>query len=94
MAGKSSSKLGGGTPRADILSFLVMLLATLMPSRLALWERRRGAELGSQVLMADGKRALSEVLVSLSVVAALLATLLGAPGLERGGRSPASPRPS
>lgn len=70
---------GGEAPAITPLSFLIMGLAVVASLGLALWEQRQGHALGSTVLVADGKRASSDVLISLSVAGGLLATLLGAP---------------
>lgn len=69
----------GEVPSVTPLSFLVMGAAMAATLGLALWEQRQGRALGSTVLVADGKRAVSDVLVSFSVVAGLFASLLGAP---------------
>jgi cation diffusion facilitator family transporter len=60
-------------------SLALMLLATLLTFGLSLWERQRGERLGSTVLATDGRRSLSDVLVSLTVLGGLVAARLGFP---------------
>jgi cation diffusion facilitator family transporter len=67
----------GEVPEITPLSFLVMGLAAAVTLGLGLWEQQRGRALGSEVLITDGRRALSDVLVSLSVLIGFLATLVG-----------------
>ncbi|HEY8476837.1 MAG TPA: cation diffusion facilitator family transporter [Chloroflexota bacterium] len=63
-------------------SFLIMGTSVLATLGLARWEHVRGRALASSVLIADAKRAVSDVLVSLSVVGGLLAALLGVPVVD------------
>jgi cation diffusion facilitator family transporter len=72
------ARLSAGT-NVDVgpWSLVLMLLATGVTLGLALWERQRGRRLGSTVLTTDGRRALADVLVSLTVVAGLVAARLG-----------------
>ncbi|MCC7106427.1 MAG: cation transporter [Chloroflexi bacterium] len=67
----------GGMSEINVASVAVMALASAATFALARWERRRGEQLGSAVLATDGQRALSDVFVSLSVLAGLVAALLG-----------------
>jgi cation diffusion facilitator family transporter len=78
--GTAWSRLSTGVvPAITPLSFLLMGLATAATLALALWEERRGRALRSRVLRADGRRALSDVLVSFSVIIGFVATLWGLP---------------
>ncbi len=63
-------------------SLVLMLLATGITLGMGLWERQRGRALSSTVLATDGRRALSDVLVSLTVVAGLVVARLGFPVLD------------
>jgi len=69
-------------PRVGAGSFAVMGSALLITIVLAYWERGRAARLGSTVLRADAARIWSDVLVSASVLAGLVAARLGFPRVD------------
>lgn len=74
-----SRLVSGEIPAVTPLSFGIMGLSIGVGLVTSLWEQRQGQALGSQVLIADGTRGLSDGLVSLSVVGGLLAAVLGTP---------------
>jgi cation diffusion facilitator family transporter len=65
------------TVQVTWVSFLVMGLSMLASGALSWWERRRGRDLGSELLGADAAHTGSDVLVSASVIAGLAASALG-----------------
>lgn len=75
--GAVSQLASGGTPRVDGGSFAVLGSTICINLGVAAWERRKGAELRSDFLIADSKQTLSDVGVSLGVVAGLVAVRLG-----------------
>ncbi len=68
---------GGEVPTITAASFVIMGIAIVTTLGLGVWERRRGEALSSEVLATDGRRALADVLVSVSVLLGLGAALLG-----------------
>lgn len=73
---------GGDPPRVDAISFVVMLGTLAVNLGVTTWERRVGRRLGSEVLIADASHTASDVLVSLGVVAGLVAVRLGYPAAD------------
>jgi len=69
-------------PRVDAGSFAVMGGALLLTLAVASWERRRARALDSAVLRADAARVWTDVLVSGSVLAGLVAARLGFPRVD------------
>ena len=67
----------GGTPRVDSGSFAVLGCTICINLGVAIWERRKGKELGSDFLAADSRHTLSDVAVSLGVIVGLVAVELG-----------------
>lgn len=62
---------------------LGVMVATLVVNGLVAWvERRKGEELSSEILKADAAHTLSDVWVSLSVLASLVVTRLGFPVVD------------
>ena len=70
---------GGAAPRVDAGSFAVMAGTLLVNIGVAAWERRRGRELRSELLIADASHTGSDILVSLGVIAGLVMVRLGWP---------------
>ena len=70
---------GGGDPQVDAGSFAVMLGTLCINVFVALYERRCGRELRSEILSADAMHTFSDVLVSISVIAGLVFVRLGFP---------------
>ncbi|MEX2046211.1 MAG: cation diffusion facilitator family transporter [Chloroflexota bacterium] len=73
---------GGAPPTVTALSFGAAGIAIACGVGLGGWEMRRGRELSSSVLLADGKRALSAALVSCTVAVGLAGAALGLPILD------------
>lgn len=69
----------GGAPEVTALSFGVMIVTICINLGVTMYERRRGEQLGSEILKADAKHTQSDVLASLGVIASLIATRLGYP---------------
>jgi cation diffusion facilitator family transporter len=69
--------LGGARPLPSLLGFTVMLVSLAVNLGVTRYEARKGAELRSDVLLADAAHTRSDVLVSLSVIAGLAAAYAG-----------------
>jgi len=67
----------GATPRVNSGSFAVLGCTICINLGVAIWERRKGKELSSDFLAADSKQTLSDVSVSLGVVAGLVGVRMG-----------------
>lgn len=72
----------GSHPEVTWLSFTAMLITISINLFVSSYERRRGKALNSEVLLADSMHTTSDILVSLSVVASLIAASLGFPLLD------------
>ncbi|MDZ4180677.1 MAG: cation diffusion facilitator family transporter [Coriobacteriia bacterium] len=70
---------GGEPPRVGIVSFAIMLVTLAVNIGVTTYERRVGARLRSEILLADASHTASDVLVSLGVIAGLIAVRLGYP---------------
>jgi len=70
---------GGASPDVTAVSFAVMILTLMVNVGITLYERRVGAELRSEILIADASHTASDVLVSGGVLAGLLVVKLGFP---------------
>jgi cation diffusion facilitator family transporter len=70
---------GGEPPRVDAGSFAVMLATLGVNVGVAAWERRMGRKLRSELLIADANHTGSDILVSIGVLAGLVAVRLGWP---------------
>lgn len=66
-------------PDASAIAFGVMIVTIIVNIAVSTLERRWGKSLGSNFLVADSRHTLSDVWVSLSVIASLIATRLGYP---------------
>ena len=73
---------GGAPPRVDAISFGVMIVTLAVNIGVTTYERRVGTRLGSDILLADAKHTGSDVLVSLGVIAGLVAVRLGYPAAD------------
>ncbi|MBE0475966.1 MAG: cation transporter [Coriobacteriia bacterium] len=71
-----------GAPRVDAGSFAVMLGTLAVNIGVTLYERGIGRRIGSQILVADASHTGSDVLVSLGVIAGLVAVRLGFPAAD------------
>jgi len=68
---------GGDPPRVGTGSFVVLVGTMAINFGVSVWERRSGAALQSEVLLADAKHTLSDVLVSTGVIVGLIGVALG-----------------
>lgn len=66
-------------PSVTTLSFIVMLLSIVINICVTIFEKKRGKILQSDFLISDATHTLSDVFVSISVLATLLAVKLGYP---------------
>lgn len=69
-------------PQITPLSFIVMLLTMGINIVISWYEQKKGRELDSDVLVADSMHTRSDIYVSLSVIAGLLAVKLGYPIID------------
>lgn len=67
----------GGTPEVTVMSFAVMALTLVVNYAVTTYERHQGRRLNSDMLLADAAHTRSDILVSLSVIAGLVAVKLG-----------------
>lgn len=81
VASEAVDKLVGGfePARVDAGSFVVMGVTLLMNVCVSRYEARRGRELRSDMLIADAQNTMSDVWVSLSVIAGLVMVRAGLP---------------
>ncbi len=70
---------GVEVPQVDAVAFAVMFATLAVNITITLWERRAGKRLKSEILLADSRHTLSDVFVSLGVVAGLVAVKMGYP---------------
>lgn len=78
-------RLTGGNvapPEIGILAFVVMGVTIVVNICVSLYERQQGKRLSSVFLVADSRHTLSDVYVSLSVIAGLVAVRLGYPKVD------------
>ncbi|MGE5507150.1 MAG: cation diffusion facilitator family transporter [Chitinophagales bacterium] len=73
---------GAALPRVTTASFLVMLVTLAVNVAVMTYERRQGRMLKSDLLVSDALHTMSDVYVSLSVVATLIAVRLGFPWFD------------
>lgn len=69
--------IAGNTPRVDAGSFVVLTCTIAINLAVTVWEGRKGRQLNSDFLAADAKHTLSDVAVSLGVIAGLLGVRAG-----------------
>jgi cation diffusion facilitator family transporter len=67
----------GTAPEVTTASFVVMLVTLGVNLGVTTWERRAARQLSSSLLMADARHTLSDVFVSISVIASLIVVRLG-----------------
>lgn len=67
----------GGEPDVSTLSFVVMGVTLAVNVFVTVWERRAARRLSSTLLMADARHTTSDIFVSISVIASLVAVKLG-----------------
>lgn len=68
---------GTHTLRVDVGSYLVMIGTLAINVAVSMYERKKGVELKSEVLMADSRHTMSDALVSISVIVALVLSQMG-----------------
>jgi cation diffusion facilitator family transporter len=69
-------------PAVEMLSFVVMIATLVINVAVVQYERRAGHRLSSEVLLADAHHTQSDLLTSLTVIAALIGVRLGYPVLD------------
>jgi len=81
IGGAAIDQLVSGTQpaRVSALSFVIMLLTLLINIGVTLYERRAAKKLNSDLLKADSNHTFSDILVSLGVIAGLIAVSFGFP---------------
>src|SRR5690606_27885867 len=67
----------GGSPEVTTLSFGVMLVTLVINLAVSSYERHKGKQLRSSLLLADADHTRSDIFVSLSVIISLVAVQLG-----------------
>jgi len=67
----------GGTPEITTLSFGVMITTIAINFAVSTFEKKRGCQLKSSILLADAAHTKSDIFVSLSVLASLVAIKMG-----------------
>lgn len=70
------------SPDAGVLAFSMMGVTIAINICVSIYERRQGRKLNSVFLVADSKHTLSDVYVSFSVIASLIAVRLGHPEID------------
>ena len=75
--GAIESLQGQGDPRVTWASFAIMIGTLAVNLGVTTWETRAGRRLGSEVLVADARHTLSDVLVSSGVIVSLVLVQLG-----------------
>ncbi|MFW6074334.1 MAG: cation diffusion facilitator family transporter [Chloroflexota bacterium] len=73
---------GGGGPEIGTVALITMLVTLAINLAVTTWERREGRRLKSSVLLADSRHTLSDVFVSLSVIASFGLIELGFGGAD------------
>ena len=69
-------------PAAGVLAFATMGVTIVINVVVTVYERRRGLKLRSNFLVADSRHTMSDIYVSFSVVASLIAVSLGLPVID------------
>ncbi len=72
----------GSVPQITTLSFVVMIVTITLNLVITTYERKRGEQLNSSLLLADAAHTRSDVYVSLSVLLSLIAVKLGWPWID------------
>jgi cation diffusion facilitator family transporter len=72
-----SRLFGGSAPDIGLLAIAVMVVTLAINVGVTLWERREAEQLDSQVLMADSRHTMSDVMVSSSVLVSFVFVRLG-----------------
>lgn len=74
--------LGAVRPQVTAVSFGVMVGTMIVNYTVMRWERRRGEQLRSEILVADSRHTGSDILTSFSVLAGLAAVQMGYPIMD------------
>lgn len=69
--------ISGGAPEVTAMSFAVMALTLVVNYAVTTYESRQGRRLNSTILLVDAAHTRSDILVSMSVIAGLVAVKLG-----------------
>lgn len=72
----------GGSPSVSVASFAIMLVTVAINIVVVRAEQKAARRLSSEILFADARHTQSDVLTSLTVIAALAGTVLGYPLLD------------
>jgi cation diffusion facilitator family transporter len=75
--GAVTSLRGNASTEVTIVSFVIMVLTLAVNIGVTTWESRAGRRLGSEVLSADSRHTLSDVMVSVGVIISLILVRLG-----------------
>ena len=75
--GAITSLIGSSTAEVNLASFAIMIGTLAVNLTVTTWEARAGRRLGSEVLVADARHTLSDVLVSSGVIVSLILVKLG-----------------
>lgn len=75
--GAIASLRGNEVTEVTIVSFVIMLGTLAVNIGVTTWEARAGRRLGSEVLIADSRHTLSDVMVSIGVIISLILVKLG-----------------
>ena len=70
------------TPQIELASFLVMLVTLAINLGVMNYERKKGKQLGSDILVSDALHTRADIFISLSVIATLVVIWLGYPILD------------
>jgi len=69
-------------PEVNVFSFVVMFVCLLINIYVMVYEKSEGEKIGSQILVVDAYHTRSDIFVSLSVIATLVAVILGVPVID------------
>ncbi len=69
-------------PEVTVISFIIILVTMMINIGVMLWEKKKGLELKSDILIADASHTMSDLLASVSVVISLIAIKMGYPIID------------
>ena len=72
----------GAQPHITSMSFIVMVVTTVINLFVTTYEHKKGVELNSEILVADAMHTKSDIYVSLSVILGLIAIEIGYPIID------------
>ena len=70
------------TPRIDAVSFMIMIFTTLVNLGVVYYERRKGKDLKSDILISDSMHTTADIFTSLSVIISLVVIKMGFPIID------------